>query len=379
MESTLQPANNKKASKIALIGLDPTFSRKELVNFFKKKFNSTKKCVFLPMSKKKKKSKGKGKGNLSSVATLILENQQEAEKILQIARFEYRGRSFLAKPFMDRKKLKKFQKLVKQRRVFIHNIHNRVTSKRLYKAFQDVCDIEEAYVIKKASGGGQGFTNYGYVTFRNIEEAKKMIKIGTIIIDGWRVNIAPFREKNGAAGSQASKTRKSEVRRSEPNHGLQERQRRADGRDVPPGCQKNVISSARDFGSYYPENNLKIYDLDQPHQEYLPIAYQDHRTKDKEEQGAEQGPTNLREFSHANLKQIGNSYLENYYRSKPCRFPLGYTSSIENLSRSLQEELKEFGALRLNHSGKNLRLNKDDSRSNRRGRNGRKMRTAQSY
>lgn len=365
MESISQPKNNKKATKIALIGLDPTFSKKDLVNFFKEKFNSTSKCTFLPTSKKKKKKfKAKGKANMSSVATLILENQQEAEKILKIGRFEYKGRSFLAKPFMDRKNLKKFQKSIKLRRVFVHNIHRRITSNRLFQAFHQVCDIEEAYVIKKSRSGYTSLTNYGYVTFRNIEEAKKMIKIGNIIIEGWRVNIAPFREKNGAVDSRVSKNGKGESKRAKVKN-EKGKSRGTDDRGIQEGCQKKVNSSPNGFGPCYPRHNSKINDL-VPQQHYFhPVEFnQDQRTKDRqEEQEAQKGTTNLRQTSQTYLKRINGSSLINYCKNWPCRIKFENTLINVSLPKSLKEELEEFGSLRLNHSGENLRLNKDESGS----------------
>lgn len=148
---------------------------------------------------------------MNSVGSIIVEDPKEVLLILEIGRFEYKGRSFLARPHMNKNQLKKKKNEIKKKRVFVHNIHSNIDSSELLEALCKISDVEEAYVIKKRSEkrNGGNTKNYGYATFRTVTTANELIEKGFFYIGNWRVKVDPFKEREEELEEEKNFTKKN--------------------------------------------------------------------------------------------------------------------------------------------------------------------------
>lgn len=85
-------------------------------------------------------------------------------------------------------------KKVEARRIFVGGIMNCVKDDDLKDAFEVFGGVKAAYQIKSIEGQPKGF---GYVDFFSADSAQRAVKSGVTKVNGKRVDIRPFKKKNG--------------------------------------------------------------------------------------------------------------------------------------------------------------------------------------
>lgn len=174
--------------RIFLLGIDPSFSKKALLNYFKQKYPSVTNCCLIKKDNFKNKTKNSGCG------TLFLKNPIEAEEILKKENFTLKGRRFVVKPYFKGKKLKVFKESVKNRRLYISKIDPRLNNDRLKEIFEEFGEVEDAYIVRNKNY--EGFRKFGYVVFKLERIAQLVVKKNIIDYEYGKLSIKKFNEFN---------------------------------------------------------------------------------------------------------------------------------------------------------------------------------------
>ena len=177
--------------KVFLVGLSVKFSEEQISEFFKATLDVQVKHVNLLKNKKKR---------YTGCAVVELASAGGVQKILNKERFELRGRRFFAKPHLSGEKLKKYQREVKSKRVFIHNVDPSFTNKDIRAIFTQLAPIEDAFLIESFDPSKANALKYGYVMFKHLDDAQKMIQKGSLKVKGCTIIIMPYGDDAGGNG-----------------------------------------------------------------------------------------------------------------------------------------------------------------------------------
>ena len=177
--------------KVFLVGLSVKFSEEQISTFFQDTLGVAVKHVNLLKNKKKR---------YTGCAVVELVNAEAVEKILAKGKFELKNRRFFAKPHLSGEKLKKYQKEVKSKRVFIHNVDPSFTNKDIRLVFSELAPIEDAFLIESFDPSKANALKYGYVMFKHLSDAQKMIQRGSLKVKGCTIIIMPYGDDFSAIG-----------------------------------------------------------------------------------------------------------------------------------------------------------------------------------
>lgn len=100
-------------TKICLVGIPKTCTRKDLCSYMKSLFPSA--CFSIALKASKNKAN-------YGWATLVTKSKEFYQAVLDFGKFSLEGKTFFAKKFMNRKKLQKFRKEFERRKVFVNKI-----------------------------------------------------------------------------------------------------------------------------------------------------------------------------------------------------------------------------------------------------------------
>lgn len=183
--------NNTSSIKIFLVGLHTTFTQAKIVDFFNEKYANITRCRLITKMNKNGQLQNTGYG------TLFVSDQDTYDRIIEEGTFILEGRRFFSKPFMEGNGLQKFKNSIKNRRAFLHNIDPEIDNKALRIIMKKFAPIEDAYIITK-KGGNLDPTRprFGFVMFKKVEDAKRIIKNKEIHYEGGRFYISEYKNED---------------------------------------------------------------------------------------------------------------------------------------------------------------------------------------
>jgi Ni/Co efflux regulator RcnB len=165
--------------------------------------------------------------------------EKDAKRLVERDCFELQGRKFFVKPFLQGKKRKQFKEQVRQRRAFIHNVSPHLDTEDIRQIFGCVAEIEDAFLINKNLGPTKTRNNpnklqYGYVMFKNLQDALKWKQIGKLTMRGITIFISAYRDhktkgqtfqvpKSQKEKSDRKKDTKNKKIRAKQSHTVQHR------------------------------------------------------------------------------------------------------------------------------------------------------------
>lgn len=168
--------------KICLVGLPTGCSRVQLLQYMSKLFPKAKMHVSMK-TKKSKKNHG--------WAILFVKDKKTFEAILNIGTFHLDGKNFFAKEFMEKEQLKSFKINFNKRKVFVRKIPLFVNKNEFIKIFEMFGELEDAYIVSARYRKLK--TNYGFVIFKRIFDAERLINEGGVNYKGHRLLTDQFR------------------------------------------------------------------------------------------------------------------------------------------------------------------------------------------
>lgn len=186
-------STNKKAQniKIFLVGLHTTFTQEKVLSFFRSKFSCVTKCKLITKINKKGQFQNTGYG------TLFVSSQETYENVLNEGNFILEGRRFFSKPFMEGNALHQFKAGIKNKRAFLHNIDPKLDNQALRTIMRSHARIEDAYIINRRGGNKDpSKPNFGFVMFKEVSDAKRLIESKEIHYEGGRFYISEYKNED---------------------------------------------------------------------------------------------------------------------------------------------------------------------------------------
>lgn len=181
--------NSPIIQKVFLVGLSVEFTKQQIIAFFSKKY----KAKFSLELKKKKNGRNYGWGVL-----IIKNNSSIYNDIIKKNKFTLLNRNFFAKEYLKGENLTKFKSTLKRRRIFLKGLPNEITNKSLYDFFSFFGELEDAYVIQEYENEKSDTSwnsSFGFVVFKELGDAEKILNKGHIIIEDKMVLVEQFKGK----------------------------------------------------------------------------------------------------------------------------------------------------------------------------------------
>lgn len=226
--------------KICLVGLSVEFKKSEVLNYL---------TLLYPNSEFSLDMKFRGNGKNQGWATLGVKDQKLHQEILETGRFSYRGKNFFAKRYLEPEELKKFQEDFNQRRVFVKNIPRRVNNKQLASFFRVYGELEDAFIIQNSNK--KIGLNYGFLVFRCIQDAQRLLKFNRIDFFGKFILIEKFRSR------KKRKEKKIEKKYKAKNSKFDRKKNTKNKKKITDGGKRKTTHYATDFNiSSQGEGNL---------------------------------------------------------------------------------------------------------------------------
>lgn len=140
-----------------------------------------------PQTWSKKSTKCRGFGIISCA------DRSTFRAILSARKHELLGRVIECKPyFKDKSQLGQYFQDMKQRKIFVRGLSNRITNEDLESHFSRFGELEIAYVVKhKKTGKSKGF---GYLCFIERQHTEEVLRIGEFCIKGKMVNCYQYKK-----------------------------------------------------------------------------------------------------------------------------------------------------------------------------------------
>lgn len=177
--------------KIFLVGLHTTFTQEKIIQFFRGKYGNVSRCKLITKMNKKGELQNTGYG------TLFVTNSSTYEQIISKGNFILEGRRFFSKPFMEGDNLQSFKNSIRKRRAFLHNIDPSIDNNKLREIMRGYAEIEDAYIIKRrGKSSDPSRPHFGFVMFKDVEDAKRLIKLKEIHYNGGRFYISHYKNED---------------------------------------------------------------------------------------------------------------------------------------------------------------------------------------
>ena len=138
----------------------------------------------------------------------MLGEKSEFDHLIREGSYYFRGRKFFVKPFLEGRELQKYKEEIQKRRVFVHNIPNKMSNEDLGELFASFGDVEDSYIIRSNQSNKYQASSrkYGYVIFFTEEDASKAVRAKKITHQNAKLIILPFEKKGGAGPSNSEQT-----------------------------------------------------------------------------------------------------------------------------------------------------------------------------
>lgn len=205
--------NKEQQIKIFLVGLHTTFTQETILQFFRSKYQNVTRCKLITKMNKSGQYQNTGYG------TLFVSDESTYEQIIKKGNFILEGRRFFSKPFMEGDNLQKFKNSIKNRRAFLHNIEPNIDNNMLREIMRGYAQIEDAYIISKR-GRNQDPTrpNFGFVMFKDENDAKRLINVKEIHYNGGRFYISEYKNEDERTKEQSPQKEETVIMKQEyPN------------------------------------------------------------------------------------------------------------------------------------------------------------------
>lgn len=201
------PANHK----ICLVGLSVDYTKQDILDYMQSLFPS---AQFELNMKLKKNNKNKG------WAALTTDRQIFKKSILEMKKFNLKGKNFFATDFLEKEDLQKFQEDFNRRKLFVNKIPLEVTTMQFRDFFEQFGELEDAFVV--TSKRKKLDLNYGFLIFKRREDSERLLEHEVIDFSGSEVTIERFRcrqtqQDDGLAKKGETGTPKNRTVRPEDN------------------------------------------------------------------------------------------------------------------------------------------------------------------
>ena len=192
--------------KVFLAGVAFDFTEKDLYQFFGPQYSSIQSIDLIKQKKNKRLNKGCGFMELTDAA--------EVADLLAREHFSFNGREFLVKEYKKGGDLEESKKDFIKRRLFIQNVHKKITNKQLRNFFGGLVNLEDAYLIKtdkfvkvgqeeaeqqrKQEGRQRARVcagndlQYGFILVKHASDVDTLLQKGPFVIRGLEVGIERY-------------------------------------------------------------------------------------------------------------------------------------------------------------------------------------------
>lgn len=168
--------------KICLVGLSVDYTKKEILDHLQSLFPTAKLDLAMKL---KKNNKNRG------WATLTTEKERFKKLILEMKKFNLKGKNFFAKDFLEKDDLHKFQDDFNRRKIFVNKVPLEITTTQFRSFFEHFGELEDAFVV--TTKNKKLALNYGFLIFRKREEAEELLKLEVVDFQGSEVTVERFR------------------------------------------------------------------------------------------------------------------------------------------------------------------------------------------
>lgn len=173
-QKKIHPRTNGKHLTVFLTGLCGLTERNHLHDFLASKCKG-----IIDVSLPKKANAG--------YAFVDFKDAKSVKKALGKGTLRYKGRELLMKPYIKGEGLKKYQKEVNSRRIFVSRIPLDWDNEKFIDLFGALGDLESGYIIKdRQTGESKGF---GYATYTNKEDAEIVAILRVIEYEGAEIQV----------------------------------------------------------------------------------------------------------------------------------------------------------------------------------------------
>lgn len=183
------------SSKKVYVGSIPGNLSEETLTAYFQQFVGT--CTFALNKNPHRMTKNNGFGFLT------VSTSEELVKILQVDHY-LQGRRLKCEEYLIGDQLHAARDSLKKRRIFIRNLKKNFIDADLQNFFGQFGELESAYVVKVHSTGRK--RSFGYITFKSEVPAVRLLKQGSVIINGVELFIHPFRKPSSSEPADLHKS-----------------------------------------------------------------------------------------------------------------------------------------------------------------------------
>lgn len=332
--------------KLMLAGLPPTLTEEALKRYLRPILRT--KYFSIELRKRNNSMENQG------WAILHLSSPKIYNRILSQNFFILNDKKVFVKKYLQGKQLQECKHQLRERRLFLKGIPLGWADHRIGNFFKRFGDIEDAYGVRKSEAMNEAHqSDYALVIFKSADDARRVLKLGTIYADGHEVEVQKFRSKEEKIIERKQNKREVNKQKSAMDMivEMQQNLMEFEWEEIPaaipsPNATGRCFDTSNhihflEFNHQKPYHNTNVYNRSR--NQHSKPYYQDDIQNFKR--------SSISEF----LPRNPNSYKNWWYDGRRTLPNLDF--SLIDQRDSMKEVIAKREHVLRNHGGRNLRLN----------------------